>query len=129
SRVDWSAGTVRLLTRNVPWPPSGEPRRAGISSFGLSGTNAHAIIEEALTDLDAPAAPAAVPDPAVPDPAGPVPLLLSARSPESLRALAARLSTVDAEPLDVAYSLVTTRSRLPHRAVVIATDRAAARDG
>ncbi|MEV6124046.1 SDR family NAD(P)-dependent oxidoreductase, partial [Streptomyces sp. NPDC052077] len=47
--VDWNAGRVRLLTDAVDWPPSGRPRRFGVSSFGISGTNAHAVIEEAPT--------------------------------------------------------------------------------
>ena len=46
--VDWSAGAVRLLAEAVPWVPGDRPRRAGVSSFGISGTNAHAIIAEAL---------------------------------------------------------------------------------
>ncbi|WP_167357521.1 beta-ketoacyl synthase N-terminal-like domain-containing protein, partial [Streptomyces cellostaticus] len=60
--VDWSAGEVRLLSEPVPWPVAERARRAGVSAFGMSGTNVHIILEEAPTvddeTVDAPAEPA-----------------------------------------------------------------------
>ncbi|MER7114163.1 type I polyketide synthase [Saccharomonospora azurea] len=117
SHVDWSTGSVEVLTQARPWPETGRPRRAGVSSFGLSGTNAHVIVEQ----------PPAVERIARPDrriPAA-VPWLLSAKSPAALRAQAARLhacveSETELDPVDVGYSLLTTRSLLPHRAVLSA---------
>ncbi|MFI1004993.1 type I polyketide synthase, partial [Streptomyces galbus] len=84
--VDWSSGTVRLLTEPHPWPARpGGPRRAAVSAFGVSGTNAHVILEEA---------PAEEPreEPAR-RPASALPWLLSAKTPQALKAQAARLLT------------------------------------
>ncbi|GAA2961995.1 Acyl transferase domain-containing protein [Actinokineospora diospyrosa] len=108
--VDWAAGAVELLTEPTPWPRDAErPRRAGVSSFSVSGTNAHIVIEEA--DPHEPVEPVA--PPAVL--AWPV----AARTGDALRAAAAALSTVEAQPVDVAWSLVTGRAALEHRAVVV----------
>ncbi|MFJ2502371.1 SDR family NAD(P)-dependent oxidoreductase, partial [Streptomyces sp. NPDC087539] len=118
--IDWSAGEVRLLGEQVVWPESGGPRRAGVSSFGFSGTNAHVIIEQA---------PACPVDEVVVESSLPVvPWLISARSETALRAQAARLGSFVAgrselRPVDVAFSLATTRGVLEHRAVVVGGER------
>ncbi|MEV0750513.1 SDR family NAD(P)-dependent oxidoreductase [Streptomyces sp. NPDC050273] len=134
SQVDWTTGDVSLLTAARPWPVLDRPRRAGISSFGISGTNAHVIIEAPAPDA-APeqAAPDAV-EQAAPDPVeqgAPVPWLLSARDPEGAARQAGRLlahleSRPDVDALDVAHSLATTRTTLEQRAALLVTDRAQA---
>ncbi|WP_455569198.1 SDR family NAD(P)-dependent oxidoreductase [Streptomyces misionensis] len=133
--VDWSAGAVRLLTERTPWPASDQPRRAAVSSFGISGTNAHTIIEEApsaeayATDTEEPEAPeddavgaeAVAPQVTRPAEGGPVPWVISGKTEQALRAQAERLlarTGDEVAPLDVAFSLATTRTALEHRAVV-----------
>ncbi|TDP92880.1 type I polyketide synthase [Labedaea rhizosphaerae] len=120
--VDWSAGTMALLTEAQPWPRGDEPRRIGISSFGISGTNAHVILE------DAPGRPA---EPAESDgpSSRPVPLLISARTTQALPAQADRLAEglADQRLLDVGYSLATTRAQFEHRALLIESDVDSAR--
>ncbi|MFD0362796.1 type I polyketide synthase [Nocardia sp. GCM10030253] len=120
--VDWSAGAVRLLNHPEPWRAGGTVRRAGVSSFGVSGTNAHVILEEA------PAPQPVVSPPATDDPHTAVPWLVSAKSETALRAQAAKLQQwlidhPDADPADVAYSLVTTRAQHEWRAAVLGSDR------
>nr|WP_152648743.1 type I polyketide synthase [Streptacidiphilus anmyonensis] len=116
--VDWSAGSVRLLTQNQPWPETGRPRRAAISSFGISGTNAHAVLEQA---------PETVEDPVTTVTAAPsvLPIVLSAKTDAALRARAKQLRSFsdEAELVDLAHSLATSRAALEHRAVVLASDR------
>uniref|UniRef100_UPI0005924B9D type I polyketide synthase n=1 Tax=Nocardia takedensis TaxID=259390 RepID=UPI0005924B9D len=73
--VDWTSGAVRLLSEEVDWPPTGQPRRAAVSSFGISGTNAHVIIEQASPPE---------PEPAV-TPVDGAPWVVSGRTPEALR--------------------------------------------
>ncbi len=118
--VDWSRGPLRLLTEPTPWPRGKRPRRGAVSSFGISGTNAHVVLEEA------PEEPAAPPRPA-PGPSLPTPWLLSAATQESLceqgRRLHDHVDRQDLDPLDVGHSLLTTRTRLEHRAVVIGVGR------
>ncbi|MEV4383593.1 SDR family NAD(P)-dependent oxidoreductase [Streptosporangium sp. NPDC049644] len=122
SHVDWASGAVKLLTESAEWPETGRPRRAGVSSFGISGTNAHVILEQGpeAPEEDAPQDRG----PAV----GVVPVLVSAKTGQALRAQAGRLASVLAdEPgpglADAAFSLATTRSVFEHRAVVLADGR------
>ncbi|WP_116203108.1 type I polyketide synthase [Amycolatopsis circi] len=117
SRIEWAAGEVELLTEAVPWPRGSRPRRGAVSSFGLSGTNAHVVVEEAP-----PAAESAADERAA------VPVGLGGHDPEALRAQAERLAErlreePDLRPADVAWTLATGRTHLEHRTVVVARDR------
>ncbi|MGC9443231.1 beta-ketoacyl synthase N-terminal-like domain-containing protein, partial [Streptomyces sp. WG5] len=120
--VDWSEGAVSLLTERMDWPETGRPRRAGVSSFGMSGTNAHAIIEQAPDTAPVPVAAGNAPSVRA------VPWLLSAQTPEALRAQAGALRAhveahPDAHPADIGHSLATTRALFEQRAAVVAADR------
>ncbi|MFB9904179.1 SDR family NAD(P)-dependent oxidoreductase, partial [Allokutzneria oryzae] len=110
TKIDWSAGSVSLLTEPQPWPRGDRPRRAGVSSFGISGTNAHVIIEEPAAEEPAEAG----------TDARVVPWVLSGRTVDAVRARAEQLlSLVDDSPADVGFSLVTSRTAFDHRAVVV----------
>jgi acyl transferase domain-containing protein/D-arabinose 1-dehydrogenase-like Zn-dependent alcohol dehydrogenase/acyl carrier protein len=131
SQVDWSRGAVSLLTQEEQWARHDEPRRAAVSSFGVSGTNAHVILEEAPVVSERPRRAAeGVED--VED-AELVPWVLSAKDEWALRAQAERLAArVGGSPewcsVDVGLSL-SRRAELEHRAVVIGESRAALLEG
>ncbi|MGD0455800.1 MAG: benzoate-CoA ligase family protein, partial [Solirubrobacteraceae bacterium] len=139
THVDWSAGTVALLTEEVAWRGNGEPRRAGVSSFGVSGTNAHVILEEPPTsDLATHAESAGANGHAGLGPgsdggvrgalgAAALPWLLSGKSRRALLAQARRLREhLLAHPqlrvADVGLSLAG-RSAFEHRAVLVGGER------
>ncbi|MGX1916072.1 SDR family NAD(P)-dependent oxidoreductase, partial [Streptomyces phaeochromogenes] len=139
--IDWSAGSVELLNEARPWPENDRPRRAAVSSFGISGTNAHVILEQAPPqepadtstepgtgdeDRDTPPGPVAT--------SGIVPLVLSGKSAAALADQAARLrefldngNTAGAPLVDVGWSSATTRAALEHRGVVLARSEDEAR--
>ncbi|MBW5425365.1 SDR family NAD(P)-dependent oxidoreductase, partial [Streptomyces sp. BG9H] len=139
--VDWSVGAVELLTENQAWPETDRPRRAGISSFGISGTNAHLVLEQAPqgteqgteqstdgTAEDVPEQPAVATD-------GPLPWVVSGKSVAALEAQAGRLGEflateagADVSVADVGLSLAVSRSAFEHRAVVVGGDRADHKD-
>jgi polyketide synthase 12 len=118
--VDWSMGSVQLLTDQQPWPANGRARRAGVSSFGISGTNAHVIIEAVP-----PVEPAAGAGPTAPPAV--VPWVVSAKSTAALESQAARLAGFigvrdDLAATDVGWSLAG-RAAFEQRAVVLGADR------
>ncbi|GAA1388371.1 hypothetical protein GCM10009613_25580 [Pseudonocardia kongjuensis] len=116
--VDWSAGSVALATEPVAWPAGERVRRAAVSAFGISGTNAHVILEE----------PPAT-EPAAPRPRGPVPLVVTAQDPEGVRAQAARLAAwlrrdPAVDPVEAGATLALHRAPFTHRAAVVGEDTA-----
>ncbi|MET8687107.1 beta-ketoacyl synthase N-terminal-like domain-containing protein [Streptomyces sp. NPDC004732] len=131
--VDWSTGAVRLLTEPVGWPRGDRPRRAAVSSFGISGTNAHLVLEEGPgepsggTERDTPEVGSGTGASGVV-----VPWVVSGRTGAALREQARRLgefvaggAAASASATAVGRSLVTTRSVFEHRAVVVGRDRKA----
>ncbi|MFC8042058.1 type I polyketide synthase [Nocardia sp. NPDC057353] len=118
--VDWSSGAVSLLRSAREWPVNGHPRRAAVSSFGISGTNAHVILEQA-PEVPAPPAAETVPE-------APTAWVVSARGPEAVAGQAARLAEwlrarPESSPADIAWSLASTRSVFEDRAVIVGHDR------
>ncbi|MFB8173840.1 SDR family NAD(P)-dependent oxidoreductase, partial [Kitasatospora purpeofusca] len=129
SRVDWSAGAVRLLAEARPWdtPDGDRPRRAGVSAFGMSGTNAHAVLEEAPAPDEAALPEGTYGEPSE-DTGATVPWLLSATTPAALRRQARRLgehlrADPDGGAAGPARALATTRPALAFRAAATGRDR------
>ncbi|WP_338483352.1 type I polyketide synthase [Streptomyces sp. SCSIO 75703] len=129
--VDWTSGHVSLLTEAEPWTLRDHPRTAGVSAFGLSGTNVHVILQEAPAPEPAPdtgtAEPATDRRPA-PFTSPLTPFLVSGRSAAGLRAQAERLASfvragagATARPRDIGRALLATRTAFEHRAVVLDT--------
>ncbi|WP_203735720.1 type I polyketide synthase [Paractinoplanes durhamensis] len=135
--VDWSAGSVALLTESTAWPEVDRPRRIGVSSFGGSGTNAHVILEQAPSDdaasTDQPTTDQHPTDQAPTDEAPVVPWVVSAKGAAELRQQAGRLlahlSGTAPRPADVAWSLAASRARFDIRAVVVGAEPQELLDG
>ncbi|MFD9722177.1 type I polyketide synthase, partial [Streptomyces sp. NPDC059076] len=119
--VDWSAGSVELLAEARDWQRNGHPRRAGVSGFGMSGTNAHVVLEEAPTADSEPVGVGAVGDELM------EPWLLSAHTDTALKDQATQLHTYlqthpNTHPNTIAHTLATGRSHQHHRAVITHTN-------
>ena len=117
--IDFPATPFYVTSTLTKWDPDGLPRTAGVSSFGIGGTNAHVILREAPANTRARR-----------EAAGPQLLTLSARSETALDNAVTRLAdhlenTTAAGPeylADVAHTLRVGRPEYPHRAAVVATD-------
>ncbi|NCL75459.1 type I polyketide synthase [Rhodococcus sp. YH1] len=126
--VDWSAGSVSLLTENREWPATDRPRRAAVSSFGISGTNAHVVLERPTPPPDA------APTDGIDGSDDVVAWFVSGHTEPALRAQAHRLRDYVADhpeltPAQVAGPLLTSRATFDHRAAVLGTDRTALLSG
>jgi amino acid adenylation domain-containing protein len=118
-RIDFASGPFAVADRAYDWPRGPRTRVAGVSAFGVGGTNAHVVIEEA------PARPST-------EPSSDTQILrLSARTPAALAAMATRLGAhLAAHPqtslADAAFTLQTGRKAFVHRIAVVARDAAEA---
>ncbi len=123
--VAWDRLPIAVPTQLMPWPTTDVPRYAGVSSYGIGGTNAHVLLESAPASGVAGANASSSADGAA------LLLPLSARHKTALRTLAQRYATLLDSPAvsarDVCWSAATRRSALPHRAAFVAPDREALR--
>ncbi|MFF2395502.1 type I polyketide synthase [Nocardia sp. NPDC058114] len=124
--VDWSTGGVHVVTETQSWPDNDWPRRAAVSSYGISGTNAHVILEQVPSGVPVDATDSAV--------LSVIPWVISAKSDAALMAQSAKLLAhvqrhPELDPVDIGYSLATTRSAFDYRAVVLGRDRKELVDG
>ncbi|MFG2396726.1 amino acid adenylation domain-containing protein [Streptomyces lydicus] len=129
--VDWPSGAVELVAEETAWPETSGPKRAAVSSQGISGTNAHVIIEEAPAVLEeAPAGEEL--RPAGQD--GPQLLTLSAKTPAALAELTARYAELLADGADgdhlasICRSTSLGRAHFTHRLTAVASSSAELRD-
>ena len=112
---------LRMSETLMPWPSAQDGvRLAGVSSFGIGGTNCHLVLSSA-PEPEAVAVPEAAPLPMVA-------WVVSGHSPAALTAQASALAAwvgdhPDADARGVAWSLAASRARLAHRAVVVGTGR------
>ena len=117
--IDFANSPFFVNTALRAWGPSAQPRRAGVSAFGLGGTNAHVVLEEAPLCAQQPAARAAQL------------LLLSAKSPAALDAATANLARFLGEHpqtslADAAWTLLHGRQHFRYRRAIAAADAAGA---
>src|SRR5262249_27201712 len=114
-RLDLDNGPFRVNSETVPWPAGPGPRRAAVSSFGVGGTNAHVVLEQAPT-----------PQVKAPEDDGPQLLLLSARTEPALEQATANLASSLAQEApalaDVAFPLQHGRHPFAHRRCVVVRD-------
>ena len=135
--IPWDSLPVRVVDKAIPWQANGRPRRAGVSAFGFTGTNAHVLIEEAPSQ-SATADEYSTGDIAVASESDaqdePVDVLpLSARSPQALVALAQRyVEWLNTHPkvdiADVCFTAATGRSHFEHRAALVVDSVQSARE-
>jgi acyl transferase domain-containing protein/NADPH:quinone reductase-like Zn-dependent oxidoreductase len=122
--VEWDSGAVEVVAERREWPAVDRVRRAAVSSFGISGTNGHVILEEYQPEPEEEEVSRPESEPEAGSGAVVVPWVVSARGRDALRAVAGRLGewAADQPELDVAgvgWALASTRAVHPHRAAVL----------